>query len=531
MLSNFLKHIAGSSASPTPKPSAAPRGSPATRAVAAPAVQQTTGWSDDENLFHFGDPEVDRFSIRDSVAGVCVFGTTGSGKTSASGGTIAPAYLRAGYGALVLCVKPEEAGLWKRYAAEAGRLDDLVLFGTDPRWTFNFLDYEARRPGVGAGLTENLVQLFVEVAAIGKAEVAGGKGDDPFWDLAKNSLIRNTIDLLMLARQPLTLGGIFDVLRSAPLTEERAKSRTWHEEQLCGQLLAAASSSLMTREKKHDLVQVNAYWTREFPTMPDRTRGCIVEMFRTMAEALLRGKMHTLFCERSTVIPEHVLAGKIIVVDLPVKEWGEVGRYAGVLWKYCLQKAIERRSDNCEGRARPVTIWADEFQYFISKYDTLFQTTARSSRAATVYLTQSLSGLLASLGGESNGKARVEALLGNLDTKIFHANSDRETNTFAADLIGKRKMILRNHATNWNSSVGQGCSFGSSEAANEHIDYELQPREFTLLRKGGPMTGFAVDAVVFQTGRPWSSGKQWRRVVFEQRRHASEARREGGAHE
>jgi hypothetical protein len=491
----------------------------------APEAAPLDGWDESEPLLHFGHPLVDRFLIRHSLSGCAIFGTTGSGKTSGSGAALARAYLRAGYGALVLCVKPDEAALWQQYATETGRENDLILFGNDSRWTFNFLDYEARRPGVGSGLTENLIQLFVEIASIGNGEVAGGKADDPFWDRAMRSLIRNLIDLLTLAKQPVTLPLMFEVLRSAPLELSRVTLRSWQTGTFCGRLLADAGKQTEGTAAEPDYEQVSAYWTREFPAMPDKTRGSVIELFRTMAECLMRGKMRTLFCEgKSTVIPEHTMAGKILIVDLPVKVWGEVGRYAGVLWKYCFQKAIERRTDNGNGQARPVTLWADECQFFSSKYDFLFQTTARSSRVATVYLTQSMSGLMAALGGESNGKARVEALLANLDTKIFHANSDRETNQWAADEICKVRQQFRGRSVSNSWSMDSGGTCNTSSSVNEQMEYEVQPRVFTMLKKGGAENNRLVQAVIFQTGRTWSNGRTWLFTSFMQDFNQTKAR-------
>jgi hypothetical protein len=519
-IADLLREAAGVPSAGRTGGIAPPAAPPPSAPIVPPASPRPPrdGWDDDEQLFSFGDPARDAFCIRDSLAGVSVFGGTGSGKSSGSGALIAHTYLRAGYGLLVLCVKSDEPEVWRRYAAATGRSDDLIFFGSDDHSFFNFLDYEARRKGAGSGLTENLIQLFIEMAATGSGESAGAKGDDPFWDRAMRSLIRNLLDLLLLAKSPVTLAAMFDILRSAPHDLSRTNSNSWRDESLCYRLIGEAEAAAKDSASAHDLAQVKAFWLTEFPSMPDKTRGSVVELFRTMAEALLRGKVRTLFCESSTVIPEHVLAGKILVVDLPVKQWGEVGRYAGVLWKFCLQKAIERRIDNADGRARPVAIWADEFQFFISKSDFLFQTTARSSRAATVYLTQTRSGLMASLGSDSSGTARIDALLGNLDTKIFHANSDRETNQWAADTVGKDIIELESNQTGNNFSIGGSTSFSNNtgNSRNQQIDYRLQPRQFTELKKGGPQNNLIVEAIVYQTGRRWSSGETWLKTRFRQ---------------
>ena len=48
------------------------------------------------------------FRLSDALTGVCVFGATGSGKTSGPAKHLAYGYLAAGFGGLVLCAKKEE---------------------------------------------------------------------------------------------------------------------------------------------------------------------------------------------------------------------------------------------------------------------------------------------------------------------------------------------------------------------------------------------------------------------------------------
>ena len=47
-----------------------------------------------------------------------------------------------------------------------GRGDHLIVFSPSSPWRFNFLDSELRRPGAGAGLTENILRLFLTIAEI-----------------------------------------------------------------------------------------------------------------------------------------------------------------------------------------------------------------------------------------------------------------------------------------------------------------------------------------------------------------------------
>jgi hypothetical protein len=481
--------------------------------IPAPPV---IGWPDHCGLVDLGG---DVWRLKDACEGTMVFGGTGSGKTSGSGRMFAESFLRAGFGGLVLCAKPDEPGLWRRYASAAGRESDLVMFGGAEDWSFNFMRYESLRSGAGAGLTENLVNLFMEVASIGSGD-ARARGGDPFWERAMRSLVRNCVDVLSMSGEPVSLHSMFELIRSAPTVPADLASREWKSKSACWRLLEGARERARGTSWEVDCLEVSGYWLSDFPMLGDKTRGSIVAMFSTLAEALMRGKMRELFCEGTSLTPEDVISGKIVVVDLPVKVWSEVGRMAAVIWKYCLQKAVERRVDNAAGQGRPLFLWADECQHFVSRYDSLFQATARSSRAASVYLTQNYPSLTSAFGAGAEGKALADSLLGNMGTKVFHANSDSETNRFAAELVGKRLQTRRSSGAGASFSFGGHASVGSSSNSgkSEQMDFEIQPMEFTTLRKGGPENGHAADALVFQNGRLWGgTGRTWRKVAFRQR--------------
>jgi len=200
----------------------------------------------------------------------------------------------------------------------------------------------------------------------------------------------------------------------------------------------------------------------------------------------------------------------VIVVDLPVKEYAEIGRFAQLVFKYLWQGAAERR--DTVANPRPVFLWADEAQHFVSPHDAMFQSTARSSRACTVYLTQNLPNLQAEMGGD-DARARVDALLGNFQTKIFHANGDSVTNTWAADTIARSWQSKSSFGMNSGSAKDSSHSYNVSEA----LEHDVTPQEFTRLAKGGPDHRFKVEGIAFQGGRVWSTGKTHLRLFFDQR--------------
>ncbi len=262
------------------------------------------------------------------------------------------------------------------------------------------------------------------------------------------------------------------------------------------------------------------YALLEFPALSDKTRSIIVSTFTSMVDVFQRSVLRELFCTTTNVTPEAAADGKIIVIDLPVKEYGEVGRLAQVLMKYVFMRAIERRPP-LDGM-RPVFLWADESQNFTSPYDFQFQTTARGARVCTVYLTQNLSNYYATLGAGEEGRASADSLLANLNTKIIHANGDPVTNEWAAGLIGRSRQYFINASRSqpedmFSALLGLRGGSQASGGITETMEYEVPPQRFTTLRKGGAAFCGLVDAIVFQGGRRFNaSGKTWLPVTFQQ---------------
>src|SRR5579884_970475 len=74
-------------------------------------------------------PNGQAFRLADATTGVCVFGATGSGKTSGPAKHLAMGYLAADFGGIVLCAKAEERRQWEEWAEAAGRWDRATKTG------------------------------------------------------------------------------------------------------------------------------------------------------------------------------------------------------------------------------------------------------------------------------------------------------------------------------------------------------------------------------------------------------------------
>jgi type IV secretory pathway TraG/TraD family ATPase VirD4 len=449
----------------------------------------------------------DPWTVRDACEGTAVFGSTGSGKTSGSGQALAKAFLRAGFGSLALCCKTDEAQLWQRYGRETNRSNSLIVFGPNQPHRFNFLNYELSRPGVGAGHTENLVRLFTTVMEVGEKKSGQGGSNQDFWERTTKQLLRNCIDLVSIARGRLMLQELYDVLVSAAQTPEEFQSEAWRKSSFAWRCIQEGEARPKSARQAHDFQHAAAYMSREFPGMASRTRSIIVTSLTSMMDIFLRGVLHDLFCTSTTVVPEMTHEGAVLIIDLPVKEFTQLGQLPQTLIKYVWQRASERR--DVQRHPRPAFLWCDEAQFFATATDAEFQSTARSSRIATVYLSQNIGAYYNHLG-----QADTHSLMGNLQTKIFHANGDPMTNNWAADLFAKSWQFRGS------TSVGtaQEKTVSKNYAASDSRDFEVQPGEFTTLRKGGPDSGYCVETIAFQGGRIWNeSSKNHIKVGFAQR--------------
>lgn len=458
-------------------------------------------------LLAFGRSRPERWTVADATEGTQILGATGSGKTSGSGRALALAFLRNSFGGLVLTAKPEDRSLWEGYITEARRpADDLIVVDLEGRHRFNFLDYEYNRPGRGRRITHNLVSLFCTAL---EPDGASRSTSDPYWEHALRQLLTNAIDTVALSGQPMTLRAILESILTAP--RGLAFPAPMLDRSACALMLREAHRRELSTDDREDLRQCIDYWGHDFAGLAERTRSVIVSSFTSRATSLLRGPLRTIFCGEGTptFVPEDSHRGKIILLDFPVKEFGDVGRFAQVLFKTVWQRATERRADKqdtlhaANGAVqrnpyynpdfRPVFLWADESQHFITAEDFYFQATARSSLAATVYLTQNISNYQAVMGGREP-RAATDSLLGNLVTKIFHANGDPTTNEWAERLFAKTTLSRRG------ASFGLEQHQGITTSIHESMESVVPAYRFTKLKKGGP-PDFKVESIIFLGGR------------------------------
>lgn len=489
------------------------------------ALQGGPMWPGDLHLLEFNGG-TDPWMLRDACEGTLILGATGSGKTSGSGQTLARSFLMFGFGGLVLTAKQDEAQHWVTMAEKSGRTPQLCFVRPGLGLRFNFLDYQASLPESSGGSVESVVELLLSILeSFSKVTRGGGGGGEngSFWVNTSRQILRNLVRILRASKARLTFSAIREFITQAPRSLDEVKANTWRESKTFGTLIQRAEAFVQSSSNRGDVVEALRYWTSEFPNLNDRTRSIVVMDLTATIDLFFDPTLEELFCTDTTITPDAVLDGAVIVVDLPVERWHSVGRMAQLIWKQVFQLSIRRRSDPDDDSRRPVFLWIDEFQNFLSDSDANFQATARSARCASVLLTQSIPGLFIQAGAMLP-RERVASLTSNLNTKVFHANADPATNAWASEQIGKSLQYRASVSdagesrSVWSSSLSELMKGSSRSKTNLSpvMDLEVQPAEFTKLRTGSKRFNHQVDAVILKSGMRFSNGKQFIRVTFSQ---------------
>jgi len=466
------------------------------------------------------------FHLSDALTGVCVFGATGSGKTSGPAKHLAYGYLAREFGGLVCCAKKEERRQWEQWADDTGRTDDLVIIDGSGNWRFNFLEWEAKR-NEGGGIAINLVAILDEIAgAIANPAEGGngGSGSNKFWEDALHHMNSNLVALPILSGVEVSLPLMRAIVNTAPTTLEQTQDPRWQENSQCAAIIREADEATSKPDTdasvRADFEECQTYWMQEWPGLAEKTRSIIQLTFSMLVRPLLTRPLRKLFSSDTNIKPEDTFDGKIIVVDLPVQDYRLAGRIANLAWKFCFQIAVMRRMQPTDGKfLRPVFLWCDEAQNFVSKFDAEYQAVARSAGGCTVYLTQNRESYRRVLRNDD----AVDSLLGNLQAKFFCQNSG-DTNEWAARLLGERWI----HVTSTNAGrthsesierLNEG-SHSSGVSRSEQRRYFVEPSVFTTLKRGGPLHDFQVEAIVYNGGHRFQNGNDvlpYHLLTFNQR--------------
>ncbi len=321
--------------------------------------------------------------------------------------------------------------------------------------------------------------------------------------------------LCLLTVERVSIEFILEIIRDAPRSMEEAENETWKQNSVTFQLIERAKQNCNPR-MAIELSEVEHYFLRTWPQLAAKTRSIVETSLNAVLDVFAKGMLHRLFCTETTITPDDIIeAGKIVIVNLPIKKYFGIGLVGQTIWKIGFQQRAEQRMPD---ENRPCLLYVDEAQNFLSLRDALHCATARGSRVCNLWLTQNISNVLVSLGGGDVAKASADSLLGLCMTKCFMSNADPLTNEWAQNLIGRRKIRLR--STSISHDPSPSLFFGGqsqvSSSSSEAFEYIVPSHTFTQLQKAGP-PNMQAEAILFQGGRRWkSTGEPYCRVFINQ---------------
>jgi len=444
----------------------------------------------------------DYLRIGDCCTGIGVFGGTGSGKTSAFA-PIGVDILTVGCGAVFLCAKPDDALLYIKMAAAAGRTKDVVIIGEDikggfTRHAFNILEYEGSKADIN---TQSIVSVLTDsekVLSRKEGEKAPDQGER-FWQQQFEMLLEMTVDTARLAGKPLSIQTLREIQLTAPKNKEEVSNEKWVKTSFCSQCLLEANKRFHQNEiSLFDLNRIANYWLKDYASLDQKPRSSIDITFAGLVNSFMsNNRIRAVLCGKSTVTPDDVLNGKIVIFNLPTSIYHNAGRMAQFIFKIAFQRAMLARRKPLDGSLlRPCLLWIDECHNFATPFDATYTREVRSNMGITVFLEQGIGGYMQAMGFTS--PHQVDDYLQNLSNKCFFHNTSPETHRFAADAIGK--LLIDQDSQSHSYSMGNSYNVGDS--TTQHERHQIVSGEFAFLKRGGAknngiVTGYFLRPEVF----------------------------------
>src|SRR5580692_8848756 len=173
------------------------------------------------------------------------------------------------------------------------------------------------------------------------------------------------------------------IVSSAPQSLAQIADEKWQESSACAAILREAekATAKASVDVRSDFEECRNYWLQEYPVLSEKTRSIITLSFSMLVRPLITRPLRKLFSTDTNIKPEDTFNGKIVIVDLPVQDFRLAGKVASLAWKFCFQLAVLRRNPPTQPNTylRPVFLYADEAQNFITEFDAEYQAVARSS--------------------------------------------------------------------------------------------------------------------------------------------------------
>ena len=347
-------------------------------------------------------------------------------------------------GGICITAKAGDVYDWIKDIERAGRWGDTYIFGGPEGRRdacFNYLGWNPGGRVVSNVLNRQLLLSETSVVAErarGNPSAGHGGGDPAYFQTQLATLLTWLLLLVQTARISLTIGTLSAILNSAPESRAALKSKEWQKGDMA-QLLAMLAREYPQEsdpERRADINNLFAFFTERWPGTNSRPRSITEGMADATFSLMLQMPLRSLFTgATSTITPEAVFQGKIILVDARVLQDPATGGIMAQIWKYCYQLAVKQRSGKTQD-LRPAWFYCDEYQTIATPQDADFFAISRGLAAPNCVLLQQRESLTRVLGEQT-----ADNLLSNIQTKIWGQNSG-PTNAWASNLLGSRYVMV-----------------------------------------------------------------------------------------
>ncbi len=362
--------------------------------------------------------------------------------------------------------------MWQEIFREAGREDDLIVFGPKENRRFNLLNYAVQTWGHTREITKVITTIGETLRS---ADTSAGENAD-FWQAQQERMIYCAVEIVKLATGTAHAPHLQKFIVGAAQSAEPLHCEDWRKGFHC-EMIRRATEKQKSPVEEQDFSQAVDFWLGEVPSLASKTRSSIVTGVMGILHIFNTGILRDLLSSTTNVTPDVMFERKWLIVNMPPAEYGDIGLFTAAAWKYMTQRRNLRR--HAEPGDAINVIWCDEAQQFVNSYDHHYLAQCRSHLGCMAYLTQSLHSYYSALSGQA-GRHQADALLTNFHHKIFHALGDVQTAEWASGLIGKslQTFIGGSMAANgslWEELVGRSQYTGNF---SEHYEYVLQNNVF-----------------------------------------------------
>lgn len=380
--------------------------------------------------------------------GLIVFGSTGTGKTSACAYPFFDQLVNCKkwaedecIGGLILDVKGD---FWKEainILGRNGRRKDIIIIEPGSGYYFNPIHY----PHLDAKVIAERLYSVLE-----NLNSNDGR-QDSYWKDKSINLISNAIGLIRSCFGYATLSDIYEIL------SDEAKLK---------ETLEYASKLLQAREKGGnkmndndfedldlDEIRLNlAYFTGgDFAGLDERTKAIIKSESMRVCSDFIKPLYKETFCPPKDKLnfpgfQDAINNGRIVILRMPESKYGITAKTIGIMLKLDYFRTVLNRVynsvvDSGINVKRPVVFICDEYQNYVTsgdiESDAEFFARCRQSKAINIVLTQSYSSLKLKLGSEE----KLNSLIGNIRSSLWLSLSDDYSREKASKICDKEYKL------------------------------------------------------------------------------------------